>query len=239
MGSPSGLAGRTFHRRSGRRARSERARHRASSDRSDRPFRRLAPARLRTLRHRTRKRQASCPACDLAAAGRVPSFSAPRSAAPARSDAAPPCIRWRVSLTRADPRVAGMNTSPASGRGTIRSDQSLIPRSGQPRQHRSMATWRLALCALVWAGLILGDPVVIAAQQRVRVDGLVQWLGATNMQVMTAGGTVPIDLRQADQGSYRGLRTGERVIVDGVLSSDRRMVVAQDIWRGGDGVESP
>ena len=102
-----------------------------------------------------------------------------------------------------------------------------------------MATWRLALCALVWAGLILGDPVVIAAQQRVRVDGLVQWLGATNMQVMTAGGTVPIDLRQADQGSYRGLRTGERVIVDGVVSSDRRMVVAQDIWRGGDGVESP
>ena len=102
-----------------------------------------------------------------------------------------------------------------------------------------MTTWRSALGGLVWAGLMLLDPPVIAAQQRVRVDGLVQWVGATNMQVMTGGGTVAIDLRQADQGSYRGLRTGERVIVDGVVSSDRRAVIAQDIWRGGDGIESP
>ena len=102
-----------------------------------------------------------------------------------------------------------------------------------------MRPWRSALCALVWTGLILGDPPAIAAQQRVRVDGLVQWVGATNMQVMTTGGTVAVDLRQADQGSYRGLRAGEHVIVDGVVSSDRRMVVAQDIWRGGSGIESP
>jgi hypothetical protein len=102
-----------------------------------------------------------------------------------------------------------------------------------------MTTWRSVLCGLVWAGLMLVDPPLIAAQQRVRVDGLVQWLGASTMQVMTGGGTVAIDLRQADQGSYRGLRAGERVIVDGVVATDRRTVIAQDIWRGGEGIESP
>jgi hypothetical protein len=56
---------------------------------------------------------------------------------------------------------------------------------------------------------------------------------------MTGGGTVAVDLRQADQGSYRGLRAGERVIVDGVVATDRRTVIAQDIWRGGEGIESP
>jgi hypothetical protein len=102
-----------------------------------------------------------------------------------------------------------------------------------------MMAWRSTLSALVGAGLILVAPPLIAAQQRVRVDGSVQWVGATSMQVMTGGGTVAIDLRQADQGAYRGLRTGERVIVDGVVSSDRRAVIAQEIWRGGDGIESP
>ena len=95
------------------------------------------------------------------------------------------------------------------------------------------------VAGLLSAGVILVAPRLLVAQQRVRVDGWVQWVGATSMQVATGGGTVPIDLRQADQGAYRGLRTGERVIVDGVVSGDRRTVIAQDIWRGGDGIESP
>jgi hypothetical protein len=77
------------------------------------------------------------------------------------------------------------------------------------------------------------------AQPLVRIEGRVQWIGGTSVQVMTSGGTVSIDLRQADQASYRALRNGERVIVDGVVASDRRSIMAREIWRDGDGVESP
>src|SRR5207247_6047880 len=53
------------------------------------------------------------------------------------------------------------------------------------------------------------------AQERVRIDGQVQWVAATRMQVMTGGGSVAVDLRQADQAAHRGLRAGERVSVEG------------------------
>ena len=71
------------------------------------------------------------------------------------------------------------------------------------------------------------------AQELVRIDGQVQWVGGARMQVMTGGGSVAVDLRQADQASHRGLRTGERVIVDGVVAEDRRSLIARDIWRVG------
>jgi hypothetical protein len=89
------------------------------------------------------------------------------------------------------------------------------------------------------AGLIVLDMRPIEAQERARLVGWVQWVAGTTMQVMTRGGTVAVDLREADQGSYRGLRTGERVIVDGVVSSDGRRLIAHAIWRGEAGVESP
>jgi hypothetical protein len=85
---------------------------------------------------------------------------------------------------------------------------------------------------------MLCNPREIPAQQWVRVEGRVQWIGGTSMQVMTSGGTVPVDLRQVDQASYRALRHGERVIVDGVVASDRRAVIAREIWRD-DATESP
>jgi hypothetical protein len=107
------------------------------------------------------------------------------------------------------------------------------------RQYRVMRTRRAVLAGLVWAGLMLFHAREMPAQQPIRVEGRVQWIGGTSMQVMTSGGTVPIDLRQADQASYRALRNGERVIVDGVVASDRRSIVAWEIWRDGAGVESP
>lgn len=102
-----------------------------------------------------------------------------------------------------------------------------------------MKSWRSTLAGLLCAGLIVLDMAPIDAQQRVRLVGWVQWVAGTTMQVMTAGGTVAVDLREADQSSYQGLRTGDRVIVDGVVSSDFRRVIASAIWRGGDTVESP
>jgi len=73
----------------------------------------------------------------------------------------------------------------------------------------------------------------VTAQERVRIDGQVQWVAGTRMQVMTGGGSVAVDLRQADQAAHRGLRPGERVIVDGFVAEDRRSIVAREIWRIG------
>ena len=95
----------------------------------------------------------------------------------------------------------------------------------------------LVVCAVACLfGLTASD-----AQERMRISGTVQWSGAGRMQLMSdAGGTVTVDLREADQESYRGLRVGQRVIVDGVVATDRRRVMAHDIWRyGGDGTQSP
>jgi len=80
------------------------------------------------------------------------------------------------------------------------------------------------------------------AQERLRVSGWVQWIAGSRLQMMTDGGAVVIsvDLREADQSSYLGLRPGERIIVDGVVASDRSRVIARDIWRNdGGGSQAP
>jgi len=80
------------------------------------------------------------------------------------------------------------------------------------------------------------------AQERLRLSGWVQWIAGSRLQMMTDGGTVVIsvDLREADQSSYLGLRPGERIVVDGVVASDRTRVIARDIWRSdGGGFQSP
>jgi len=79
------------------------------------------------------------------------------------------------------------------------------------------------------SGLVLAV-TTLDAQEHVRIDGQVQWIGGTRLQVMTGGGSIAVDLRQSDQAAHRGLRTGERVIVDGVVADDRRSVVAREIW---------
>ena len=95
------------------------------------------------------------------------------------------------------------------------------------------------LIGILSAGLVALQTQAVTAQERIRLDGWVQWLGGNTMQVMSGAGTVPVGLRQADQGSYRGLRTGDRVIVDGVVASDRRSVIANGIWRSATGIEAP
>jgi hypothetical protein len=100
-------------------------------------------------------------------------------------------------------------------------------------------TRRWVVTGVVCAILVLGHPRGSPAEHYVRVDGWVQWIGGMRMQVSTIAGTVAIDLRQADQVSYRGLRAGDRIIVDGVVSSDRRTVVARQIWTIGSGIEAP
>ena len=83
------------------------------------------------------------------------------------------------------------------------------------------------------AALLLSFVVLVAeAQELVRFVGSVQWVAGTRMQVMTdSGASVTIDLMQADQSSYQGLRGGDFVVVDGFLSADRRRILARDLWR--------
>jgi hypothetical protein len=70
------------------------------------------------------------------------------------------------------------------------------------------------------------------AQEMLRFSGSVQWIAGNRMQLMTdSGASVAIDLTQADQSSYQGLRNDELVVVDGVLSPDRRRIMAREIWR--------
>jgi hypothetical protein len=57
---------------------------------------------------------------------------------------------------------------------------------------------------------------------------------------MTEGGTVAVDLRDADQSSYQALRVGARVVVDGVVAGDRSRVMARRIWRDDSlGIQAP
>src|SRR5262245_32360647 len=51
----------------------------------------------------------------------------------------------------------------------------------------------------------------------------------------TGAGSIAIDLQQADQDSYQGLRAGDRVFVDGVVTDDRSRVIVDNIWRAGGG----
>jgi hypothetical protein len=90
-----------------------------------------------------------------------------------------------------------------------------------------MKAGAVLLCAVV---LVLGVEI-LEAQERVLMAGWVQWISGSTMQVMTDGGTVAVDLRGADQSSYQALRTGDRIVVDGVIARDRSRVLARDIRR--------
>jgi hypothetical protein len=96
---------------------------------------------------------------------------------------------------------------------------------------------RALLGVALLLGLAAGQP---EAQERVRLFGTVQWIASTTMQVMTTSGlSVAVDLTQADQSSYQGVRNGETVVIDGVVSSDRRRVVAREIVRNQGTIEAP
>jgi hypothetical protein len=85
---------------------------------------------------------------------------------------------------------------------------------------------------MLQAAVVMLAPTPAFAQQPARVQGMVQWISARSMQLMTeSGASVAVDLIEADQSNYRGLRPGDWVLVDGVLSPDRRRVVAREIWR--------
>jgi hypothetical protein len=105
----------------------------------------------------------------------------------------------------------------------------------RPSRHRRR---RLALRYLLAAVLVLVLGVVTPEAQTVlRFFGWVQWVAGTRMQLMTeAGSSIEVDLTQTDQSSYQGLRGGDAVVVDGIVSADRGRIIARELWReGGNG----
>ena len=88
------------------------------------------------------------------------------------------------------------------------------------------------MTGLAVAMALLALAAAPASAQAIRIVGAVQWISAEKLQVMTEGGSsLAVDLMEADQSSYRALRPGDWVLIDGVVSSDRRQVIALNIWR--------
>jgi hypothetical protein len=96
----------------------------------------------------------------------------------------------------------------------------------------SLALLVLAL-ALSPAGLLTPAD---AADQVVRVDGLVQWIGGQQMVVQAdTGPSVGVDLTSVPQDEYAGLGVRDRVAVIGMVSPDGRHLIGTSIMRSGRG----
>jgi hypothetical protein len=116
------------------------------------------------------------------------------------------------------------------------------------RHARFVSEYHRWLVAIVVIGATLAPA---AAQDHVRVDGTVLWIQGQTLTLATdlpsAPGytivgqyllpvpgprqTVNVDLRQLPQTDYAFMRSGERVSVTGVVSSDRRRLIATSIIR--------
>ena len=72
-----------------------------------------------------------------------------------------------------------------------------------------------------------------SAQERIVVQGVVQWVAGTQM-VMYAdtGVSVRVDLMRADQTSYSSLRGGDRIVVVGTVAPERNRLLAESITSG-------
>jgi hypothetical protein len=121
--------------------------------------------------------------------------------------------------------VATLDGSVRSVAGCVRL-QSEVPMTARPPGHC------LTIAGLVGMVLMLALLEAAGAQELIRFAGSVQWISGSRMQVMTdSAGSIAVDLAQADQSSYQGLRNGDAILVDGVLSADRRRIVARELWR--------
>ncbi len=86
------------------------------------------------------------------------------------------------------------------------------------------------LIAMATAVAALSPMADGAAQERVAVQGIVQWVSGTDMALFADGGiSIKVDLRQADQRSYNALRHNDRVLVMGVVSPARDRLVAESV----------
>ena len=77
----------------------------------------------------------------------------------------------------------------------------------------------------------------VSAQERIIVQGVVQWVPGTQMVMFADNGvSLRVDLTRADQTSYAGLRAGDRIVVVGTVAPERNRLVAESITSGADTV---
>ena len=71
------------------------------------------------------------------------------------------------------------------------------------------------------------------AQERIVVQGVVQWVAGTQMVIWAdTGVSLRVDLMRADQRSYSGLRAGDRIVVVGTVAPERNRLLAESITSG-------
>ena len=94
-------------------------------------------------------------------------------------------------------------------------------------------TGLFVVLTLVPAGMLAPVAVPpVAAQQLVRVDGLVQWIGGEQMVVQADNGvSIGVDLASVPQDEYAGLGVRDRVAVFGMASPDGRRLIGTSIIR--------
>jgi hypothetical protein len=87
----------------------------------------------------------------------------------------------------------------------------------------------VVLAGLAWGWLTL--PAV--AQQRIVINGSIQWIDGSKMQVMADSGySISVSLDQIAQDEYNTMRGGDRIRIYGIVPPDRRRVIAERIERG-------
>src|SRR4029453_12166761 len=89
--------------------------------------------------------------------------------------------------------------------------------------------------SVVVAGLLLLVVVVCSAgaQERIVVQGAVQWVAGTRMVMWAdAGVSLSVDLMRADQRSYTSLRAGDHIVVVGTVAPERDRLLAESITSG-------
>jgi len=79
--------------------------------------------------------------------------------------------------------------------------------------------------------LLLTVGICIAgAQERILVQGVVQWVAGTRLMMVADNGVgLRVDLMRADQSSYMGLRAGDRIVVVGTVAPERDRLMAESI----------
>ena len=87
----------------------------------------------------------------------------------------------------------------------------------------------VVLAGLAWGWL----PTPADAQQRIVINGSVQWIDGSKMQVMADSGySINVSLERIAQDEYNTMQGGDRVRVYGIVPPDRRRVIAERIERG-------
>jgi len=122
-------------------------------------------------------------------------------------------------------RTRGMRRRGGVGGAHRTSSLRQAPTTVQSRVMRSVVVTGLLLLVVVICSA--------GAQERIVVQGVVQWVAGTRMVMWAdAGVSLRVDLMRADQRSYTSLRAGDRIVVVGTVAPERDRLLAESITSG-------